>query len=106
MQAAQVVQAHNESDDRAVVAPITGWLKSSRVWDRRWRSRIMSRGDRILPTAFAGQAFVQRPHSVQASKSSRSFQVKPAREFTPSAVSGFSKSSVLSAAPRGVSGAV
>ena len=45
---------------------------------------MMSRGESSLPTRLAGQAAVQRPHSVQASKSSRSFQVKPASELMPS----------------------
>ena len=40
---------------------------------------MMSRGDSDLPTVLAGQTSVQRPHSVQASKSSRSFQVKSPR---------------------------
>src|SRR5689334_16114163 len=106
MQAAQVVQAQSELGESAFVASITGRLKSFRVRASRWRSRMMSRGERVFPTALAGQAPVQRPHSVQESKSSRSFQVKPESELTPSGVSGWSKLSVLRAAPRGVSGAV
>ena len=43
----------------------------------------MSRGESSLPTVLAGQTAVQRPHSVQASRSSRSFQVKPSSELTP-----------------------
>src|SRR5258706_7276851 len=105
MHAAQVVQAHNESMDSAGVAEMIGSLKSFRECESRCKSKIMSRGESDLPTALAGQAEVQRPHSVQASKSRRSFQVKPAREFTPRAASGLSKLSVLRAAPRGVSGA-
>src|SRR4051812_33997980 len=104
MQAAQVVQAHNESTESAGVAEMMGSAKSIRECERRCKSRIMSRGDSDLPTALAGQAEVHRPHSVQVSKSRRSFQVKALSELTPRAVSGFSKSRVLSAAPRGNSG--
>src|SRR6476660_3953151 len=86
MHAAQVVQAHNESIDSAGVAEMIGSVKSVRECERRCRSKIMSRGESGLPTALAGQAEVQRPHSVQASKSSRSFQVKAPSEFTPRAV--------------------
>ena len=63
---------------------------------------MRSRGDNSFPTEFAGQTDVQRPHSVQASRSSRSFHVNPASVLTPigSPVSAsLSKSSRLSAAP-------
>ena len=56
------------------------WLSHSGV-PSAWfatvrRSRMTSRGDRVVPAAFAGHATWQRPHFVHASKSSSSFQVK------------------------------
>src|SRR5450759_3512487 len=68
------------------------------IRSRSWR--MMSRGESSLPTVFAGQTAVQRPHSVQASRSSRSFHVKPLSELTPK-LSVFSKSICLSVAPSG-----
>ena len=48
----------------------------------------------------AGRRDLQRPHSVQASRSSRSFHVNPLSELTPNA-SVCSKSTLFSAAPSG-----
>jgi hypothetical protein len=42
------------------------------------RSRTRSRGDSGAPATWAGQATWQRPHLVQASRSSSSFQLKSA----------------------------
>ena len=93
--AAQVVHAHSASGDRAGVASMNGAERSVLVVHRR-AGRGSGRAARAtLPTRWAGQAAVQRPHSVQASRSKRSFQVKPASELTPSLPS-VSKSIVLS----------
>ena len=59
---------------------------------------MMSRGDSSFPTVLAGHTAVQRPHSVQASRSSRSFQVKSESALTPKLVA-VSKSMRLRLAP-------
>ena len=105
-QAPQVVHSHMARATRAGVAPMNGSAKSRfGSCISRCRSRMMSRGESTLPTRLAGQTAVQRPHSVQASKSSRSFQVKPARALMPS-FSEVSKSIFRSVAPIGASRAV
>src|SRR6056297_361805 len=44
---------------------------------------MTSRGERLRPELLAGQTEVQRPHLVQASWSSLSFQEKSSMEFAP-----------------------
>ena len=68
MHAAHVVQAHKASGSSAGVAPMIGADRSVCWCESRCRSRIRSRGESDLPTWWAGQAAVQRPHSVQESK--------------------------------------
>ena len=102
-QAPQVVHSHRASLETAGVAPMNGSARPRFASPARCcRSRMMSRGDSSLPTRLAGQAAVQRPHSVQASKSSRSFQVNPARALMPS-FSEVSKSIFRNVAPIGAS---
>ena len=45
--------------------------------------RTISRGSSDLPVAWAGQTLVQRPHIVQASRSSNCFQVKSSTTEAP-----------------------
>ena len=60
-------------------------------------ARIGSTGPHLV---FAGHTDVQRPHSVHASRSSRSFQVKAFNELTPNEAV-LSKSMFFSEAPIG-----
>src|SRR5215470_5460866 len=108
MQAPHVVHCHKRSGAAAGIALAIGAAKaeSPSLRARLRRSIMRSRGESDLPTAFAGQTETQRPHSVQASRSSRSFHVNPANVLTPigSPVSAsLSKSSRLSDAPLGAS---
>src|SRR5687767_8816120 len=108
MQAPHVVHCHRRSGDAAGTVLMIGAANAEApsLWAKFRRSIIKSRGDSDLPAAFAGQTETQRPHSVQASRSSRSFQVNPASVLTPigSPVSArLSKSRALSHAPLGAS---
>src|SRR5262245_38548995 len=108
MQAPQVVHCHRRSGAAAETVLTIGAANAEAEAPRAKfrRSRIRSRGESDLPAAFAGQTETQRPHSVQASRSSRSFQVNPASVLTPigSPVSAsLSKSRALSDAPVGAS---
>ena len=65
----------------------------SRIGSPRIRSAILvirNLGDSSEPEALAGHFDWQRPHCIQASKSSRCFQVKSASVATPSAGSSCS----------------
>src|SRR5262245_60267454 len=109
--APQVVHCHSRSADVAGTALTIGAANAESPAPRAkfLRSRIMSRGESDLPAVFAGQTDVQRPHSVQASRSSRSFHVNPASVLTPigSPVSAsLSKSIAPRDAPPGASRAV
>src|SRR5215813_12360735 len=106
--APHVVHCHKRSADVDGTASAIGAANAESPAPRAkfLRSRIMSRGESDLPAVFAGQTDVQRPHSVQESRSSRSFQVNPASVLTPmgSPVSAsLSKSIGLSDAPPGAS---
>ena len=91
--APQVVHCHNASADTGVPsAMIDEGSFATSVWPDSGRpiagsclckSKIMSRGESALPTALAGQTLGHCPHSVQESRSSRSFQVNCSRFFTP-----------------------
>ena len=63
---------------------------------------IMARGSSDLPVAFAGQASVQRPHSVQVKPSSRSFQPRSAIVRTPNVLLSASRF-IAASWPRGAS---
>src|SRR5215468_5703156 len=109
--APHVVHCHRRSEDAAGTVLTIGAANAESPAPRAMflRSRIMSRGESDLPAALAGQTDVQRPHSVQASRSSRSFHVNPASVLTPigSPVSAsLSKSIAWSDAPLGASRAV
>jgi len=63
---------------------------------------IMARGSSDLPVTFAGQASVQRPHSVQVKPSRRSFQPRSAIVRTPNVWLSASRS-MAGSSPRGPS---
>src|SRR5262245_7008849 len=115
--APHVVHCHRRSGDAAETVLTIGAANAEapsfppflRLWAKFRRSMTRSRGESDLPAAFAGQTETQRPHSVQASRSSRSFHVNPVSVLTPigSPVSAsLSKSSSFSDAPLGASRAV
>ena len=70
--------------------------------DIRRTPMIIARGSRGFPVAFAGQAAVQRPHSVHAKPSKTSFQPRSARVRMPNVASSRSRS-IAGSWPRGSS---
>src|SRR5262249_44500281 len=111
MQAPQVVHCHRRSGAAAETVLMIGAANAEATSPRAKfrKSRIRSPGESDLPAAFAGEPETQGSHSVQGSRSSRSFHVNPASVLTPigSPVSAsLSKSRTFSAAPLGESRAV